>query len=112
MDDAQRELEKVQELLDGELQRAWAALLAHPGGKLIIWDILEMCGIYRSTYTGNAQSNFLEGERNIGLRIMNERILPNGVQAYCDILLEADARNERLRIAAQIDDAADSEDEE
>ena len=45
-------------------------LLKTPGGRSVIWGILEMCGIYHDSFTGNSQSYYLEGKRAIGLEIL------------------------------------------
>lgn len=41
-------------------------------GKRFIWYVLSLAGIYQSTYTGNAESHFLEGRRSIGLDVLND----------------------------------------
>lgn len=41
-------------------------------GRRVVWRLLERCGIYRSSFTGNSQTFMLEGERNIGLFLLSE----------------------------------------
>lgn len=40
-------------------------------GKDVIWRILEECGVYHNTFTGNSQTYFLEGKREVGLFILS-----------------------------------------
>ena len=47
-------------------------VLGTESGRRAIWRILERCGIYRSSFTGNSQTFMLEGERNIGLFLLTE----------------------------------------
>lgn len=43
----------------------WA--MAQPQGRRLMSRILGLCGVYRSSYTGNSETFFREGMRNIGL---------------------------------------------
>jgi len=47
-------------------------LLRTPGGRRFMWRYLDRCGVYRSSFTGNSQTFFLEGERNIGLQMITD----------------------------------------
>lgn len=48
----------------------WKWLMSNPRGRRIVWRLLEECGVYRSSFTGNSETFFREGERNIGLKII------------------------------------------
>lgn len=98
------------ELLQRETQNAWAALLQTPAGRLIAWSILADCHVFSSTYTGNAAQAFLEGERNVGLKILNGQILPNGPHLLAEMMTEADHRYERLMAVAQGQTEGDTDD--
>lgn len=39
-------------------------------GRRFMWRMLEMCGVYRSSFTGNSETFFREGQRNIGLMLL------------------------------------------
>ena len=41
-------------------------------GRRFVWRLLEKAGVYRSSFTGNSNTFFLEGQRNMGLMIMDE----------------------------------------
>lgn len=45
-------------------------VLSSPSGKRYIWSLLEECGVYKSSMTGDAHTYFNEGQRNIGLKII------------------------------------------
>lgn len=47
-------------------------VMGDPRGRRVIWRVLEKAGIYRSSYTGNSETFFREGERNIGLMLLAE----------------------------------------
>lgn len=39
-------------------------------GRRMLWRYLAACGVYKSSFTGNSQTFFLEGQRNIGLLLL------------------------------------------
>lgn len=54
----EQELEDVKFIL-GSLQ-----------GRRFVWRYLEECGVFKTSFTGTSQTFFLEGERNVGLRLL------------------------------------------
>jgi hypothetical protein len=46
-------------------------LMADKRGRRYMWALLERTGIYRSSFTGNSETFFREGQRNIGLAMMD-----------------------------------------
>lgn len=44
-------------------------ILGTPEGLRFFWRLLEIAGIYRTTFTGNSNSFFNEGRRSVGLEI-------------------------------------------
>ncbi len=44
-------------------------VLGTPEGLRFLWRVLEISGIYRTTFTGNSHSFFNEGRRSVGLEI-------------------------------------------
>lgn len=45
------------------------AVMLTPQGRRAIWRILCSTGARRSSFTGNSETFFREGERNVGLRL-------------------------------------------
>ncbi len=45
-------------------------LIKTKSGKDFIWEVISMCGIYSSTFTGNSQGAYLEGKRAVGLEVL------------------------------------------
>ena len=43
-------------------------LMSDRRGRRIVWGLLDRTGVYRSSFTGNSETFFREGERNIGLK--------------------------------------------
>jgi hypothetical protein len=62
-------------------------VLMSPHGRRFVWRYLEKCGVYRSSYTGNSQTFFLEGERNIGLQLMTD-IMDANPELYLKLVRE------------------------
>jgi hypothetical protein len=66
-----------------------------PRGRKILCGILEQCGVYRRSYTGNSETFFNEGKRDIGLWIVGEiqRVKPS---AYTQMLMENFSEKKQL----------------
>jgi len=45
-------------------------LLTLPSGQRFLWRYLEVCGVFRSSWSPSAEIHFNEGRRDIGLRIL------------------------------------------
>lgn len=73
-------------------------VLEQPDSRLWLWDLLEKCGISRLSFTGNSQTFFNEGARNVGLNIQADltREFP---ERYVEMLKEAGAREDQQRRA-------------
>jgi hypothetical protein len=56
----EREIEEVKQVL------------STVSGRATIWRILDWCGVYRTSFTGNSETFFNEGKRNIGLKLIEE----------------------------------------
>lgn len=104
--------EIIQSMIDAEMVNAWSAVLATDDGRKVIWSILSMCHLYHLSYSGNSLSNLMEGERNIGLRILNERIFPNGVKIYAEMLLDDEKWRKDLENAIEEEELKQQESQE
>lgn len=46
-------------------------VLAQPGGRRVLWRLLERCGVFSPTFDPDAgRAAFLEGHRNVGLWVL------------------------------------------
>ena len=45
-------------------------LMGSKRGRRIMWRLLERTGVFRSSFTGNSETYFREGQRNVGLMLM------------------------------------------
>lgn len=61
-----RKLERDQEKAD------FAWLMSDKRGRRFIWRMLENTGVYRSSFTGNSETFFREGARNVGLKLISD----------------------------------------
>jgi hypothetical protein len=46
-------------------------LLSDKRGRRVLWRILERTGLYRTSFTGNSETYFREGQRDIGLQLLS-----------------------------------------
>lgn len=46
-------------------------LMEDKRGRRTVWRLLERTGVYRTSFTGNSETFFREGQRNIGLAILS-----------------------------------------
>ena len=100
-------IDRAKAVREMEVKAAWDAVLGDRQGRLVVWDILEQCGVYRSTFTGNAHGTFLEGQRQIGLWMLAERIAAHSPRTFPQMQLEAAEFEERLNLLAQQEDTTD-----
>lgn len=47
-------------------------ILATKAGRAFLWRLLEWCGVYHTSFTGNSTTFFNEGKRDIGLKLIEE----------------------------------------
>lgn len=92
-----REAEEDRERLKQERLK-WAEdlrkVLKAPEGRNVLWWILSNAGVFRSSYTGDANSTFFkEGARNLGLTVLNE-VLTHGPEFF-DLMMQENRSNDR-----------------
>lgn len=66
-------------------------IMSHVRGRRFIYDLLEQTHQYSTSFTGNSQTFFKEGERNIGIKLM-ARIENDCLDEYILMLKEAKQR--------------------
>lgn len=52
-----------------ELLAAMQGLVGNAAGQRFLWWLLEQTHVFQSSFTGNSTTFFLEGERNVGLKL-------------------------------------------
>lgn len=55
-----------------KLEAAFHWLFEDEKGRRIAWWLLEEAHVFRTSMTGNSQTFFLEGERNVGLKVLDK----------------------------------------
>ena len=68
-------------------------LLKLKHGRAFIWKILEECGLYSDTFTGNSMTYYMEGKRAIGLLVL-QYLEDADPTAYARLLLEQQKEKE------------------
>lgn len=63
------------------------AVLTSREGRAVLWRILEQCGVWRSSYSLDDSIYFMEGQRNIGLWLLNE-IQQLSKERFIEMVLE------------------------
>jgi hypothetical protein len=62
-----------QRKLERDIEKAdFAWLMSDKRGRRFMWRMLEFTGLYRSSFTGNNETFFKEGARNVGLRLISD----------------------------------------
>lgn len=67
------EFERIQDLQKQDLTQLMVdveATVKFPQGRRVLLHLLSRCHVYQNSMTGNSQTFFLEGERQIGLHIL------------------------------------------
>ncbi len=52
-----------------EFMTALKDLLAEEKGQRFVWWLLEQTHLFQTSFTGNSATFFMEGERNVGLKV-------------------------------------------
>lgn len=47
-------------------------VLSSAQGRRVIWRYLEFCGVFKTSFTGNSETFYREGQRNVGLKLLAE----------------------------------------
>lgn len=93
---AQDAVKALAERYRDDLTHAVRETLLNAQGRQVLWWIIEQCGIYQVGPIGNSGTNVHQGERNVGLKIINllESVEPT---AYPRLHLEMVQTNEERR---------------
>lgn len=67
-------------------------ILSTEQGKRFVWKLISRCGLFRTSFTGSSQTFFLEGERNIGLYVL-DLIMEADPEAYIKMYMQSKKDN-------------------
>lgn len=68
-------------------------LLNTPEGKRFIWRYISKCGVFKTSFTGNSTTFYLEGARNIGLSLLAE-VMEARPEAYLEMSMAQKGAND------------------
>ncbi|PUB87069.1 MAG: hypothetical protein DBP02_02155 [gamma proteobacterium symbiont of Ctena orbiculata] len=77
---------EAEKLLDAEYE-SLKYIMVDERGRTFIWWLLTQCHVYNTSFTGNSQTFFLEGERNVGLQVI-ERLHAKHLDDYLRMMKE------------------------
>lgn len=67
-------------------------LMSSKQGRRIVWRLLDKAGVFRTSFTGNSETFFKEGMRNLGLFLVAE-VMEHSPDAFALMLAESKAQN-------------------
>ena len=79
---------RLQEREQGDIRK----VLSLPEGRRFVWKLMSDAGVFRSSFTGNSQTFFNEGQRNMGLVILNQVM---GAKPEAFTQMQAEAASEK-----------------
>ena len=72
-------------------------ILATPKGRRYLHDLLDFCGLYRTSMTGSSETFFREGMRSTGLKILSD-IAEADQDAYLKMMTETKNIKEQIKL--------------
>jgi len=72
-------------------------ILATPQGRRYLHDLLDFCGLYRTSMTGSSETFFREGMRSTGLKILSD-IAEADQDAYLKMMTETKNIKEQIKL--------------
>ena len=90
---------KRHELESEQRREEFRVLLQSRAGRAVIWRILEEAGIYRQSFTGDAEHTFFnEGRRKVGLEIISwfNDLAEEGEKQFALMTSEMKSREKRI----------------
>lgn len=83
-----------------DVREAWGSVLSTRAGRLVVWSILEDCHLFQQTYYGHPLDGLRAGMREVGLRILNDRVFPHDTRTFADMQVEHAELMERIEAEA------------
>jgi len=66
----------------------WRWMLGDARGRRIVRRLLDTCGVYRTSFTGNSHTFFNEGQRNVGL-VLIDKVHRHAPEQYTVMMQES-----------------------
>jgi hypothetical protein len=71
-------------------------ILGTENGRRYLYELIDFCGLYRPSMTGNSQTFFNEGMRNVGMKIMAD-VTKADANSFIQMMTEHKNRKETER---------------
>lgn len=97
-------------LREKDVREAWASVLATPAGRLVVWSILEDCLLFQQTHHGHPLDGLRAGQREVGLRILNNRVFPHDTRTFATMQIEHAELMQRIEREAQLEAEKEQDD--
>jgi hypothetical protein len=82
-DEARRDYERNREAMAGKVRaEEFRQLMSDRLFRRYVWRLLEMAGVFRTSFTGDEWTAFNEGRRSLGLAILSD------INAHCPDMYE------------------------
>lgn len=88
--------ERLEKRRENRMRVGLKQVMGTTAGREFMWDLLEHTGQFRSSFTGNSETFFREGERNVGL-YLTALLMKDCVDEYALMQKEAVKREEDER---------------
>jgi hypothetical protein len=89
-----KERDEREQLLSRREADDFKFLMSDKRGRRFVWNLLEKTGVFRSSFTGNSETFFREGQRNVGLMIV-DMIHTHSPEQYNRMMMEQRGNDKR-----------------
>lgn len=97
------------DVVQSQLDRAWNDVLSTESGRAVIWSILQGTYLFDQTHGGDAMDGFRAGQRQVGLLILRNHVMPAGLDMLLRLQTEAAERESRARLVVKPEDNSDKD---
>lgn len=97
-------------LREKDVREAWHSVLSTREGRLVVWSILEECHLFQQTHHGHPLDGLRAGMREVGLRILNERVFPHDTRTFATMQIEHAELMQRIEREAALEAEKEQDD--
>lgn len=72
-------------------------ILAIPEGRRFIWRYIGISGVFKLSFTGNSETFFNEGQRNVGLKLIAD-VMEANPESYLQMTKEAEEEEKKTNV--------------